>query len=140
MQAVFVNKELHFIGKRFLLFPFSAQEVKGAGDGEAISSGTVAKHEAIEAPAENDTKQHAEADTEHNAVKEREHKSKLCVADPWIKAPLPRMMASAGNIQRMAATKVSAISCTKMSSENRRKSALPKHRYTIKIATVKMIE
>ena len=78
---LFVNINLHFIGKSRLLFPPSAQKIKRAWNGKAICGGTIAKNKAVEAPAKDNAEQDAEADAKHNAVKQRKHKTEFCVAD-----------------------------------------------------------
>ena len=86
---------LHFVSKSLLLFPFSAQEINGTRNCKAVCGKTVSKHEAVKIEAENDSKEPAEAYSEHYAVKQGEHEAEPCVADSLYKG-----VSSAHNCER----------------------------------------
>ena len=80
-KAGVITAEALLVAKDLIRPGISTKEIDSARDGEAIGGKTVAEHEAVEAPAEDDAEEDTETDTKHNAVEKGENESKLCVAD-----------------------------------------------------------
>ena len=63
------------------LFPNAGEEVNHTGDGIAVGGEAVAQHEAIEAPAQRNAEEPAEANTQHHTVQQRQCHTQLRIAD-----------------------------------------------------------
>ena len=63
------------------LFPNAGEEVNHTGDGIAVGGEAIAQHEAVEAPAQRNAKEPAEADAQHHAVQQRQCHTQLRITD-----------------------------------------------------------
>ena len=63
------------------LFPNAGEEVDHTGNSIAVGGESVAKHKAVEIPAQHDAEKPAEANTQHHAVQKRQCHSQLRMAD-----------------------------------------------------------